>query len=325
MGSGIQVDRNGEFRNSPSVVPDLHGTESVIESGGGSPAAGGAVRPAPAESRALHRVARAVASGAEPAEVFRIVAQEVAAIVGVEAGVVWRFDEGDAVAVGAWGDPGTRPGTRFALDGGGPVARVHGTGLPARVHLDELSPEERADVRSVRGRLRCGIAAPVRTAGRLWGAVLAASARADEVPGDAESRLAGFAELVAMAVANAEDRWAVERRIEEQTALRRAATAIAAGTASDRMLELICEEAARLTGCQLACVMRLRDEESGEVVASWAAPASPARTAPPPRSASRGPPGCCRLRAAPISSPSTARGWPPRSRSTAVRGAASRS
>ncbi|HTI33562.1 MAG TPA: diguanylate cyclase [Miltoncostaea sp.] len=248
----------------------------MIEPGGGTPATGGALRSALAQTGALHRVARVVASGAEPAEVFRNVAQEVANLLDVDAGVVWRFDDGVAVAVGAWGDPGTRPGARFPLDGGGPVARVFETGRPARVHLDELSPEELAEIRSVRGRLRAGVAAPVRTGGRLWGAVLAASAAVPGLPADAEARLDDFADLVALAVANAEDRRAVERRIGEQTALRRVATAIAAGTPSDQMLGLICEEAVRLTGCQLAAVLRRRDEEAAEVVATWAVPGMPA-------------------------------------------------
>ncbi|HTI35051.1 MAG TPA: diguanylate cyclase, partial [Miltoncostaea sp.] len=248
----------------------------MIEPVGGTPATGGALRTALAQTGALHRVARAVASGADPAEVFRIVAHEVANLIEVDAGVVWRFDEGVALAVGAWGDPGTRPGARFPLDGGGPVARVFDTGRPARVHLDELAAEERAEIHSVRGRLRAGVAAPVRTGGRLWGAVLAASVAVPGLPPDAEARLADFADLVALAVANAEDRRAAERRVEEQTALRRVATAIAAGTPSSRMLGLICEEAARLTGCQLASVMRRCDEASGEVLASWAAPGMPA-------------------------------------------------
>jgi diguanylate cyclase (GGDEF)-like protein len=248
----------------------------VIEPGGGFPATGRALRSALAETGALHRVAKVVASGADPAEVFGIVAREVAALFAVEAGVVWRFDGGDAVAVGAWGDPGTTAGTRVPLEGSGPVARVRDTGVPARVDLDELSAAERADVHSVRGRLRCGVAAPVRTAGRLWGAVLAAASGAPGLPRDAEARLAAFADLVALAVANAEDRRDVERRIEEQTALRRVATAIAAGTPPVHMLGLICEEAARLTGCQMAFVARLGDGASGEVVASWAAPGMPA-------------------------------------------------
>ena len=248
----------------------------MIEPGGGSAATGGAPREAHAQTAALHRVATAVASGAEPAEVFRIVAREVAALFDVEAGVVWRFDDDAAAAVGSWGGAGTpRVGMRVPLDGRGPVARVHEGGVPARVDLDELSDVERADVHSVRGRLRCGVAAPVRTAGRLWGAVLAASVDSPGLPRDAEGRLATFAELVALAVANAEDRRAIERRVEEQTALRRVATAIAAGTPAGRMLALICEEAAQLTGCQLASVIRTVDGATGEVVASWAAPGMP--------------------------------------------------
>ena len=234
-------------------------------------------------------------------------------------------------APGATPGRAPEPGCRSTAAGPWPASTTPAG--PARVHLDELSDEERGDVHSVRGRLRCGVAAPVRTAGRLWGAVLAASpgrrpaARCGGPPG-------GFADLVALAVANAEDRRAIERRIEEQTALRRVATAIAAGTPPSQMLAADLRGGrpahglpARVGAC--ACATRPR----GEVVASWAAPGMPApddghvirlgATARPPRSASRGPPGCCRAPSGDDFFAPTARASPRRSWSTAAPGEAS--
>src|SRR5262249_61070871 len=89
-----------------------------------------------AEQAALSRVATAVAEGAEPDEVFRSVALEVAGLLGVEAGVVNRFDRqlGRAERVGVWvAHGGEPPPERLPLDGGAATARVFRTGAPARV------------------------------------------------------------------------------------------------------------------------------------------------------------------------------------------------
>ena len=53
--------------------------------------------------------------------------------------------------------------------------------------------------------VRSAVGAPITVEGRLWGVMIAAS-RGAPLPGDAEARLAGFTELVATAVANAESR-----------------------------------------------------------------------------------------------------------------------
>jgi signal transduction histidine kinase len=51
--------------------------------------------------------------------------------------------------------------------------------------------------------LRAVVAAPITVEGRLWGAITVGS-RSEEPPPDTEARLAGFTELVATAIANAE-------------------------------------------------------------------------------------------------------------------------
>ena len=52
--------------------------------------------------------------------------------------------------------------------------------------------------------LRSSVGVPVSVEGRLWGAIVVAFTGAELLPGDTESRLAGFTELVATAIANAE-------------------------------------------------------------------------------------------------------------------------
>jgi signal transduction histidine kinase len=51
--------------------------------------------------------------------------------------------------------------------------------------------------------VRAVVAAPITVEGRLWGAITVGS-RSEEPPPDTEARLAGFTELVATAIANAE-------------------------------------------------------------------------------------------------------------------------
>ena len=247
----------------------------MSERAGGSRIGGGALDAGLAESNALHRVARVVASGAAAEGVFAIVAEEVAALFGVDAGIVWRFEDEEQVVVGSYGDHDTTVGTRFPRGGTGAVSTVWATGLPARARYQVIARDDPAAAHVAAQGYVTGVAAPVRAAGRLWGAVLAATTGTQALPRDAEVRLSRFAELVALAVANAEDRRIVARQVDEQTALRRVATAIASGAAPAEVLRLICQEAAQLTGCHLATVLRLREGDAREVVASWAVAGMP--------------------------------------------------
>jgi signal transduction histidine kinase len=52
--------------------------------------------------------------------------------------------------------------------------------------------------------LRSSVGVPIRVEDRLWGAVVVALTREEPLPADTEERLAGFTELAATAVANAE-------------------------------------------------------------------------------------------------------------------------
>lgn len=142
------------------------------------------------QQAALLRVATAVASGAAPEDVYRLVGQEAAGILGVEIGAVVRFDsDGFGTLVGQWppelnGASGERT---ISLEGGSATALVARTGQPARV----------ADA---------GVAVPVLVGGRLWGALKVATTRPEGLPPNAERELSRFAELIGLAIANAATR-----------------------------------------------------------------------------------------------------------------------
>src|SRR5439155_18428049 len=161
-----------------------------------------------AEQSALRRVATAVARGAEPEAVFELVAQEAGRLLGVRSAAAVRYDEDTAVTVGRWSDGeggGFAVGTAVPLDGDGVTAQVARTGALARV--DDYS-QARGDAARMMHELgfRSAVAAPITVAGRTWGALLVASETSEPLGPDAEQRLGGFSELVALALSSADAR-----------------------------------------------------------------------------------------------------------------------
>ena len=153
------------------------------------------------EQAALRRMATRVAADAPPTEVFRQTAEEVAGLLGVELGLVARFESGRAVSVGYCGAP---IAVAFPVDGGGALAQVARTGRVARIaDYKALADDHVGRLVESRG-YRSGVAVPVRVGGQLWGALLAATTRPAPIDAAAEARLERFAELVALAIANAE-------------------------------------------------------------------------------------------------------------------------
>jgi diguanylate cyclase (GGDEF)-like protein/PAS domain S-box-containing protein len=198
LASAPLVDDSGRLRGHVRTIKDIT-TRTRAEA---------ELRDRAAEQAALSRIATAVAEGAEPGEVFHRVAMEVAGLLGAEAGVVNRFDRPLARAeqVGVWVTPGSAPPPqRLPLDGGAAIARVFRTGGPARVdnygRLDARSGQQMLE----RGFVS-GVAAPVRVGEEVWGGVAAVTTREGALPAGAELRLARFAELVGLTVANAHAR-----------------------------------------------------------------------------------------------------------------------
>jgi signal transduction histidine kinase len=91
-------------------------------------------------------------------------------------------------------------GDRHPLRDGGAIKLVRDTGRPARIDDYEGAAASDAAVRGIRS----SVAAPITVEGRLWGFLSVASMGEQPPPPGTEARLAGFAELAATAIANAE-------------------------------------------------------------------------------------------------------------------------
>ena len=157
-----------------------------------------------AEQAALRRVATQVATDANPEQVFAQTAQEVAALLGVECGLVARFEPDQAVPVGCWGVDQSQLNVPVPLGGVGALAQVARSERVTRI-ADYQSIGDDPVARIVqRIGYRSAVAAPVHVAGRLWGALLAATTREHVLETRAEERLERFAALVSLAISNAE-------------------------------------------------------------------------------------------------------------------------
>jgi len=167
------------------------------------------IRQLAAEQAALRRVATLVAGNAEPAEVFRLVCAEVGAVLGVESTNLTRFEaDGTQNVLAGWsvhGAPVFPVGAGVPIDGNAAVAKVKHNGRPERVD-DYSSLAGALPERIRRAGIASAVAVPITVAGQLWGALVASSGRPNAFPPDTEQRVAGFAELVADALANADAR-----------------------------------------------------------------------------------------------------------------------
>jgi diguanylate cyclase (GGDEF)-like protein/PAS domain S-box-containing protein len=156
-----------------------------------------------AEQQALSRVATVVATGADPDAVFGVVAEEVARLLGTTLVGVVRFDgeSGTGTILGGASASGREiVGEHLDLAGPSAAAAVYRTGAPVRI--EGYPPGPRDPVIEAFG-LTGAVCAPISVGGLLWGSVGGSFAGAS-VPTGAETRLARFAELVSVAVANAE-------------------------------------------------------------------------------------------------------------------------
>jgi signal transduction histidine kinase len=183
------------------------------------------------EQAALRRVATLVATGVQPSRVFGQVTEEVARLLGMPGASVLRYgDAHTATVVGGWSEDGTLSlpvGSTFDLDGDTVVAKVLRSGSPQRVDRYQETTGDLSQTLQ-RSGYRAAVAAPVTVAGRLWGALAAATRSAEQLPEGLEQRLCDFAELVAQALANADAR--------EQLAASRARI-VEAGDVERRRLE----------------------------------------------------------------------------------------
>jgi GAF domain-containing protein len=221
-----------------------------------------------AEHEALRRVATLVAQAVPLEEVFGAVTAEAGAVLGANFAGMARFD-GDAVrVVAAWAADGPHPPVpdNWRMHPGDPATTVAETGEPARWDGWQDVPGEIAEFIRALG-VQCTVACPILVEGKLWGALAVHSTLAP-LPEDAESRVTQFNDLVAMAIANAQARAEVARLADEQAALRRVATSVAANAPQNEVFAAIAESVAELFGTEDISMARFEGDHSRVVVAA---------------------------------------------------------
>ncbi len=230
-----------------------------------------------AESRAaLSRVAVAVAKAERPEAVFDVVTEEVARLLGADAANLVRFEDlaaDEGVIVGKWSEPDipiAGVGTVIEVDRG-PLERVRQTGRPARGGADDPDMSPRLAARLQTLGVTSLVAAPITVSGALWGAVVVSVTGTKTFAADDEDRIEEFANLVAVALANAEAREQVKNLAEVRGALSRVAVAVATATTPESVFETVTEEVGRLLGADAANLVRFDrlDENEGLVVGRW--------------------------------------------------------
>jgi GAF domain-containing protein len=226
-----------------------------------------------AEQAALRRIATLVAAAAAPDELFAKVAEETAGLLGQAMSALHR-DEGDGTLsiVALWG-PGVAErvllGRRIPLDGDATSAQAIREGRPVRN-------------RPYRGRsgsiteqmyelgVRASVGCPIVVNGSTWGAVVVASLEGEPYPpANSEERLLEVADLLAIAIANAESREALTRLADEQAALRRVATLVAHGAASTKVFDAVANEVGTLLETDNTVVARFEADGSATAIGSW--------------------------------------------------------
>ncbi|WP_345046387.1 DUF4118 domain-containing protein [Streptomyces rameus] len=162
------------------------------------------------EQAALRRVATLVAQSVPPSAVFEAVTREIGLLSGADVARMERYEaDGTVAGLAAWSRSGQSDplpaGTRFDLNGLSVARDVRHSGRPVRIESFDGATGVIAQESRAMG-IHSTVGCPVIVAGRLWG-VIAASTRNDEpFPGDTETQIARFTELVATAVENAESR-----------------------------------------------------------------------------------------------------------------------
>jgi signal transduction histidine kinase len=155
---------------------------------------------------ALRRLAMLVARGEPPEAVFAAVTRETLRHFGDGTAWMIRFEpDGAAMLVANEGAaaPRARVGERWeSYPRTGLIANVLRTGQAARV--DDYAAIEGGEA-YLRETLRSAVAVPIHVNGRLWGMIAVGSGEG-RLPNGTEQRMSEFTDLVATAVANAQNR-----------------------------------------------------------------------------------------------------------------------
>ena len=184
-----------------------------------------------AEQSALRRVATLVAADPDAGRLFECVCRELGGVLAVESTDMLRYEhDGTATIVGGWAASGPLSfpvGMSVPVEGETVTAKLHRSGRPERVD-DYGGVDGELAALLLQFGIKSAVGAPIKVAGRLWGAIMAVDAEPYAFPEGTEERIGEFAKLVTAALANADAR--------EQLAASRARI-VAAGYEERRRLE----------------------------------------------------------------------------------------
>ena len=209
------------------------------------------------EHEALRRLAVLVARQPSTAEVFAAVTEETGRLLGAQTSNLMRVANPElAVIVAGWSEGAAHVpvGSTGKLDGRGMVGQILETGRPSRVdNFDDVGGDVAAAMRRL--GLRSGVAGPVIVDGRIWGALVVCSAASVPLPAGTEDRVAAFAQLISLAIENAETR-------EELAASR--ARLVAAADEARRRIERDLHDGAQQRLVATALTLTLLDRRLGD-------------------------------------------------------------
>ncbi|HEY2603026.1 MAG TPA: GAF domain-containing protein [Thermoleophilaceae bacterium] len=222
------------------------------------------------EQAALRRVATLVAREAPQAEIFNAIAKELAGLLGAEEMRMLRYDgDESAVVVASSGAvKAFATGDSYPLAGENVTSLIFRSGSSARIDGYEHASGAIAETARASG-LHSVVGTPIWVEGRLWGAMVAATDRDEQLPADTESRLSQFTELLATAISNTETRGEVERLAEQQAALRRVATLVAREAPPADVFEKVVEQLANVLGDVDCSLWRDDHDGTATMVAVW--------------------------------------------------------
>ena len=158
-----------------------------------------------ADQAALRRLATLVARGAEPAEVFEAVVNEMRRCASADTAGLWRYEPNDEMTkLAAAEHPALHlakwpVGTRSPVDGSTLAGIVQRTGRPARMDSYENSTGSLA-ARIRDAGVHAAVGVPVVVDGRVWGLAAVGSVEPKPMPADTEVRISAFAELIGTVV-----------------------------------------------------------------------------------------------------------------------------
>lgn len=225
---------------------------------------------------ALRRLATLIAQGEPPEAVFAATTREALRHFGGGTARLIRYEpDGTATLLANEGTTGphVRVGERWeGYPPTGLTATVRRTGRAAYVEDYREIPGGEPYVRE---GLRSAVATPIHVNGRLWG-VIAVGSGQGPLPHDTGHRMTDFTDLVATAVANAQDRAALEashdelaRLVREQAALHRVATLVARAVPPEQVFAAVTTEVGRLLSADFTLMSRYDQDDAATIVGAW--------------------------------------------------------